>query len=61
MTSQRPADRWERLENLRARADEAEARAADAKDPHVQITWMQIAQSWRLLADHLARELKLYE
>jgi len=61
MNSKQPVDGWERLENLRARADEADAKAAAARDPQVQTTWTQIAQSWRLLADHLARQLKLYE
>ena len=55
------SDRWQRLEKYRARAREADAKAAAALDPQVQTTWTQIAQSWRLLADHLARQLKLYE
>jgi hypothetical protein len=55
------ADGWERLKSYRVKANEADAKAARANDPHVRIIWTQIARSWRLLADHLARELKLHE
>jgi hypothetical protein len=61
MKSTPPANEWERLESYRTKAKAAEAKAAGANDPQVQITWTQIAQSWRMLADHVARELKLYE
>jgi hypothetical protein len=61
MSSKEPPTGWDRLEMLRARAEEADAKAAQANDPQVQLTWTQIAQSWRLLADYLARQLKLYE
>jgi hypothetical protein len=52
-----PANELERLEHYVAKAKEADAKAAGAGDPQVRTTWTQIAQSWRLMADHLAREI----
>jgi len=52
-----PADERERLERFRAKAKEADAKAAGAGDPQVRTTWTQIAQSWRLMANYLAREI----
>ena len=53
-----PADEWERLERFRTKAKEADAKAACADDPQVRTVWKQVAQSWRRMADHLARELE---
>jgi len=61
MDSKPPPSQWDRLESFRAKAKEADAKAAEAGDPQVRMTWMQIAQSWRMMAEHLARQLKLYE
>jgi hypothetical protein len=58
MNSRLPADGCVRLEHYRKKAKEADAKAASAADPQVQMIWTQIARTWRQLAAHLAHDLE---
>jgi hypothetical protein len=41
-----------RIEHYRAKAAEAEEHARQAKDPDARAMYLQIAQSWRMLAEN---------
>jgi hypothetical protein len=42
-----------------SKAQEAVSQAERCEAPEVRLTWLEIAASWRYLADRMAKEFKL--
>ncbi|HTT84048.1 MAG TPA: hypothetical protein VMF67_11245 [Rhizomicrobium sp.] len=53
-----PQGARERRKAFLARAEEAEKRAATSTDAQARHAWLEIAASWRFLADRVTRNSK---